>query len=144
MSSHGGFIGVALGVWGAAKILKFERWALADVIVVPAALGLALGRVGNFINLELYPGYWALVVVAADVGIALLCWYVLTHGTPRGCTMGRVLALFLILYSVVRFGNEFVRIQEWPLILGLTRGQLLTIPVFLLGLYFWVKKAPVA
>ncbi len=54
MSSHGGFIGVGLALWLFARKQKINLLDLLDVIVVPVALGLALGRVGNLINGELY------------------------------------------------------------------------------------------
>jgi phosphatidylglycerol:prolipoprotein diacylglycerol transferase len=48
--------GVAVALWWAAKKLHVNIWALADIVVIPVALGLALGRVGNYINQELYWG----------------------------------------------------------------------------------------
>lgn len=195
MSSHGGFVGVALVLFVAAKKLYASPmlhgranadaaniFELADVVVIPVAFGLALGRLGNFINQELYVGYWALIVAAADALIGLICLFVLQRGGQKNNELritgdlskghrpppdglqppadggetrrqdplnnhyffgtGRILALFLVSYSIVRFLNEYVRIQEWPLILGLTRGQLFTIPIFLIGIYFWFKKLP--
>jgi len=153
MSSHGGFVGVVIVLcWLARKPMVHPRgvpWvqrflALADVIVVPVAFGLALGRVGNFINQELYPGYWALVVAGADVALSLLCWYLLkkdTLFTPGGCKKGYVAGVFLVGYGVIRFLNEFVRIDEWPHILGLTYGQFLTVPIFLGGLWLVWKNS---
>lgn len=55
MASHGGFVGVILALWLAAKKFKISFLRLADEIVLPVALGLMLGRIGNFINGEL-PG----------------------------------------------------------------------------------------
>ena len=153
MSSHGGFVGVVIVLcWLARKPMVHPRgvpWvqrflALADVIVVPVAFGLALGRVGNFINQELYPGYWALVVAGADVALSLLCWYLLkkdTLFTPGGCKKGYVAGIFLVGYGVIRFLNEFVRIDEWPHVLGFTYGQFLTVPIFLLGLWLVWKNS---
>ncbi|MBI3255943.1 MAG: prolipoprotein diacylglyceryl transferase [Candidatus Andersenbacteria bacterium] len=148
MSSHGGFIGVALALWWLTRKpmvhLRGVPWAeiflaLADILVVPVAFGLALGRVGNFINQELYPGYWALVVAGADAALGLLCWYLLVgsknHVTPPGWKVGYVAGVFLVGYGVIRFLNEFVRIDEWSRVLGLTYGQFLTVPVFLLGVW---------
>lgn len=179
MSSHGGFIGVALALWYASKKLKINILALADVVVVPVAFGLALGRIGNFINQELYVGQWALYVAISDAMIGLICFLLVKgnkivennelkitgdaagvpHRAPAGYSRSRrmgeqtrqdpfnnhyfsgfykngdVLAIFLLLYGVIRFLNELVRIQEWPLVFGLTRGQLLTVPILLFGIY---------
>lgn len=148
MSSHGGFIGVGLALWWVSKKMNLSFWQLADVLVVPVAFGLALGRLGNFINQELYPGHWALVVAGADAVLGLVCWYFLVrsknHVIPRGWKFGSVTGIFLIGYAIIRFLNEFVRIQEWPHIFGLTYGQFLTLPVLLLGVYLLIKKAPTA
>lgn len=156
MSFHGGLIGATLAI---AFILRKRRadWLrFADVIVVPAALGLAFGRIGNFINGELYgpittlpwgmtfPGVEGvrhptqLYACAKDLFIASSCFLYLRR--PASST-GRAAALFLMLYGVLRFLVEYLRVQEYPVLdLGfftLTRGQQLTIPVFLLGCFLW-------
>ncbi|MBI3420976.1 MAG: prolipoprotein diacylglyceryl transferase [Candidatus Sungbacteria bacterium] len=153
MSSHGGFIGVALALWWLTRKpmvhLRSVPWAqrflaLADILVVPVTFGLALGRIGNFINQELYPGYWALVVAGADAALGLLCWYFLKKGTllpSAACQKGYVAGVFLIGYGLIRFLNEFVRIQEWPYMAGLTYGQFLTVPIFLAGLWLVWKNS---
>jgi phosphatidylglycerol---prolipoprotein diacylglyceryl transferase len=137
MSSHGGFVGVGLMLWWLSFKLKVRFLALVDVIVVPVAFGLALGRIGNFINQELYAGYWALGVAVADALLGLCCWYFLSS---QKLSVGRVTALFLIGYALIRFLNEFVRIDEWSHVWGLTYGQFLTLPIFLMGLWLWVKR----
>lgn len=154
MSFHGGLIGVALGLfwamrrWSGDKILR-----VADVVVVPAALGLAFGRIGNFINFELFGPVTTLpwgMAVPGQVGlhhptplyecayslvIAAACY--LTLRSSR--TPGRSFGLFLLLYGVFRFLVEFVRTPDAPLtdlyVFTLTRGQTLTVPVFLLGVF---------
>jgi len=64
------------------------------------------------------------------------------HAGPSG---GRTAALFLLLYSVLRFLIEYLRVQDYvPLMLGpvmLTRGQLLTIPLFVVGVWLWHKTS---
>lgn len=142
MSAHGGFIGVALALWWGTKKQQMYFLALADVLVVPVAFGLALGRLGNFINQELYSGYWALGVATADLVLGLICWYLLAQ---RKFAEGGVAATFLIGYALIRFVNEFVRLDDWPSLWGLTYGQVLTIPILILGLWLVlkVKKFPV-
>ncbi len=156
MSSHGGFIGAALGVWWAVRnfspLYKGERegvsiLAIADVISIPAAIGLALGRIGNITNREfgMYPWYEAF----ADICIAVICY--LSFRPPsrnlreRGSriksgmtTPGSIFALFLILYSIGRFLLEYLRPQEWSYVYGLTRGQAYTIPLLLAGVLLWI------
>ncbi len=157
MSSHGGFLGV-----GIAVVLYCHRNAvdirkILDIAVIPAAIGLALGRMGNFINLELYgtvttlpwgitiPGIEGLrhptqiYAVLKDLLIAGSCFWHLTRVHP--IRPGRTFAFFLMLYGVLRFFVEFFRVQSAPLldlwILSLSRGQLLTLPVLLLGIFLW-------
>lgn len=159
MASHGGFIGVTIALLIALrKRFWRERLAIADVCVVPIAIGLALGRIGNVINQELYgtvthlpwgiaiPGVeglrhpTALYAVIKDLLIAGLCFWHL-WGTARRFIPGHTIALFLMLYGVLRFSVEFFRVPDATLLdLGfmmLTRGQLLTVPVFVVGIVVW-------
>lgn len=135
MSSHGGFIGMGLVLLIGAKWLKINYWQLLDVVVVPAALGLALGRLGNVINHELYVTPLAQVVaVGQHLVIAGICYW--NYVTTK--KIGRTTGLFLILYSLARLFNEYLRESEWNLVLGfLTRGQAYTLPLFLIGLWLW-------
>lgn len=161
MSSHGGILGVALALWMFARVKRIDFWQLADVAVVPAALGLSLGRMGNFINQELYGTVtnlpWGVEVPGAegmrhpvqiyatmkDLLIAgVLYWHLRGRLTiakppypplPGGCA-GRTAGLFLILYGLLRFGLELLREQEWETWAGLSRGQWLTVPLILLGI----------
>jgi len=157
MASHGGFLGVILALWLFCRRTKVSFRRLADVLVIPVAIGLALGRFGNFINQELYgipttlP--WGIAIPGAeglrhptqlygflkDLLIALLCFL---HLRRRPFMPGTTAALFLMLYGLLRFMNEYLREQtaEPTDVLGLTltRGQLLTIPVFVAGVVLWV------
>ncbi len=122
---------------------------------MPVAIGLALGRLGNFINLELYGTVttlpWGmsfphaeglrhptqLYAIAKDVFIAATC-FVYLRRTQSSFVPGRATALFLMLYGILRFLIEFVRDQTgivmWA---GLSEGQLLTIPLLLAGAAMW-------
>ena len=159
MSSHGGFIGVAIAL---LIVLRRRSWneifAIADVIVVPVAIGLGLGRIGNFINQELYGTVttlpWGmhflgaeglrhpvqLYEMAGDWLNAAICFFCLLQSAKR-FTAGQVFALFLTMYGVVRFLVEFVRAQDYPAIhlffITLTVGQFYTIPLFLAGVTVW-------
>ncbi len=157
MASHGGFIGVALALLWALRKRKKDLLAIADLAVVPAAIGLAFGRFGNFINLELYgtatalpwgitiPGLEGLYhpvqlyAVAKDLLIASICFWHLKYVKP--VITGQTCALFFMLYGVLRFITEYFRFQSYPLIdleiAQISRGQLFTIPVFLFGAFLW-------
>lgn len=156
MASHGGFIGVALAfLWTLRKRAWLEKLAIVDIAVVPIAIGLALGRLGNFINQELYGTLttlpWGmefpdaeglrhptqLYAIIKDVFIASTCFTYLRR-TKDSFVPGRATALFLMLYGVLRFLVEIVRDQTGVEMYGsLSEGQLLTIPVFVAGAAMW-------
>ncbi|MEI8230558.1 MAG: prolipoprotein diacylglyceryl transferase [Candidatus Peregrinibacteria bacterium] len=163
MSSHGGFIGVGIALLVVSRMKRIPLLTLLDVIVVPAAIGLACGRVGNFINQELYgiptslpwgiaiPGIEGLrhptqiYAVIKDLFIAGVCFLHLRRS--RDTSPGGTFALFLILYGALRFLMEYLRVQDYSgITLGvvtLTRGQLLTIPLIIvgMGITFWRKSS---
>ena len=158
MSFHGGLVGVGIALWLFAKRETLDFWKILDIAVIPAALGLAFGRFGNFINQELYgpvtdlpwgmaiPGVEGLrhptplYAMVKDLLIASICFLHLRRNAIPGATT----ALFLILYVILRFSIEFVRVETaagFDLgLLYLTRGQLLSIPVLLLGLWILWKR----
>lgn len=134
MSSHGGFIGVALVLWFVSSQLNTSFWKLLDTIVVPASIGFALGRLGNFINQELFvPAEAAFLAVIGNLVVAGLCYWVLQDKRKDGL----VLAVFLMGYAVQRFITEFFREDPFGGVGNLTRGQMYTVVVFLIGLGFW-------
>ncbi len=154
MASHGGIIGVAVALWLAARQLRINVWALADSVVVPAAVGLALGRIGNFINQELYgtpttlpwgitvpdsSGYYhpvQLYEAAANSLVAVLGYYLLTRG--RRIVPGSTFALFIVFYGSLRLVISYWRLpdrivgQVGPLTVSLS--QVLTIVLVISGL----------
>lgn len=157
MSSHGGMVGALAGLAWASRRLHIPILALLDSLVVPASLGLAVGRLGNFINQELYGTMttlpWGmhfsgaagkrhpvqLYAVAKDLFLAGICWYAVR--SRRTKTVGLPTALFLIGYSLLRFLLEFVREPEYPLwqvgSLSLTHGQLYSVPLLVVGVTLW-------
>lgn len=141
MSWHGGLVGVGLALWLASRRLRVNIWRLADVVVAPAMLGLAVGRLGNVINGELFVGSLAqFLAVAVNVFMAgVLYWYL----QRREWQAGMAAALFFILAGLVRFGMEYVRTQEYALVLGLSRGQLLSLIIVVAGglLVIWQRQS---
>jgi phosphatidylglycerol---prolipoprotein diacylglyceryl transferase len=152
MASHGGFIGVTVALM---YVLRGRTWdeflRIADVISIPIAIGLGLGRIGNFINQELYGTItslpWGMYFAGAEglrhpiqlydfalqMMIAGLCFMHLR----RSKTSGKTFALFLILYGVARFLLEFIREQNGVYFWGLSEGQILTIPLLVIALWLW-------
>lgn len=132
MSSHGGFIGAALAVWLVARRMQIYPLTIADIVSPLAAGGLMLGRIGNGINQEF--GTYAIYEAIGDGCIALICFYML----GRSKRQGFVFSVFLLLYGVERFFLEYIRPQEWPIFLGLSRGQLFTIPLLIIAVLLLV------
>ena len=161
MSSHGGFLGVSIALGYTLWKRRVPFLPFLDVITVPIALGLALGRVGNFINLELYGTVtsvaWATAIpgveglrhptffyaIAKNLFIGAVC---LWHLRAQAERPGTVFALFLMLYGALRFAVEYFRDQPYGgvdlFVILLTRGQLLSIPIVLIGfgLMIWVYR----
>ncbi len=153
MSFHGGFLGAIVAGLIFSRKKGCAPLALADVCFLTAPVGLFLGRIGNFINGELYgrvttvawgvvfPGGGALprhpsqlyeAVLEGPVTLVLL-WLLFR----KGCRAGSVLWSFIALYGFFRFGVEFFREPDahLGLVLGtFSMGQLLSLPMALFGL----------
>ncbi len=145
MSFHGGLIGSVLaGVWCCKRSAK-DSWLVADLVAATAPIGLGCGRLGNFINGELFGRItnvpWAMVFPAGGPfprhpselyeffleGVVLFSVQWLVKDKTRRA--GVLTALFVTLYGVFRFAVEFFREPDPQLgfILGpLTMGQVLS------------------
>jgi phosphatidylglycerol---prolipoprotein diacylglyceryl transferase len=125
MSFHGGLIGVLIvGILFSWRNKK-SFWKITDLLIVTVPIGLGLGRIGNFINGELYGRVtqvpWGMVFPkggpdprhpsqlyesALEGGVLfLILWFMKDRKLPTG----GLLALFLSLYGVFRFFVEFFR-----------------------------------
>ncbi|MFT0534305.1 prolipoprotein diacylglyceryl transferase [Castellaniella hirudinis] len=162
MSFHGGLLGVSIAMLWFARKRGLPLLAVGDFIAPLIPLGLAAGRLGNFINGELWGRPtdlpWAMVFPGSQDGLArhpsqlyemglegfalfaLLWWFA---RKPR--PMGQTSAVFLMAYGVLRFLVEFTREPDDFLGLlagGLSMGQLLSIPMVLigLGLFVWAAR----
>ncbi|MBI3056408.1 MAG: prolipoprotein diacylglyceryl transferase [Betaproteobacteria bacterium] len=160
MSFHGGFLGVIIALLWYARSRR-QRWlAITDFIAPLAPLGLGAGRLGNFINAELWGRAasvpWATVFPTVDrvprhpsqlyefalegVVLFVVLWWYAAKPRPRGA----VSAWFLIGYGVFRFAVEFTREPDsflGLLALGLSMGQWLSLPMIAAGvaLLIWAR-----
>ena len=150
LSIHGGLLGGLLSGLIYCRRRKIDFFALADVFVIPLAFCLCLGRIGNFINGELYGRIsslpWAVKFPGVD-GFRhpsqlyeslknLIIFAVLWNLNKKRLRKGTAFFLFITLYSLFRFLVEFFRQPDPQLgfVLGnLTMGQLISIPFFLIG-----------
>lgn len=157
MSFHGGFIGVLAAMWLFSRKCGKPWLAVTDFIAPLVPLGLAAGRIGNFINGELWGRVtglpWGMVFPQAGdgmarhpsqlyqfalEGLALFCvlWWFSRRSRPQGA----VSALFLMGYGVFRFLAEFAREPDDFLGLlagGLSMGQWLSLPMLAAGVLMW-------
>lgn len=156
LSFHGGLIGaLAAGyIFTVKKGINFLE--LADIVVVPLALGLFLGRIGNFVNGELFGRItnvpWAVKFPGAE-GFRhpsqlyeslknLFIFAVLFKIRDKKLPKGFMFFTFLTLYGLLRFVIEFYREPDPQLgfiIFNLTMGQLLSLPLFVVGLAALIK-----
>ncbi len=153
MSFHGGLIGVIVAMWFYAHKIHRSLLTLTDFIAPVVPVGLAAGRVGNFINGELWGRVtempWGMVFPHAGnlprhpsqlyefllegVMLFILLWWFAKSVRPTGAISG----LFLMWYGCFRFLIEFFRepdAQMGFVAFGwMTKGQVLSLPMIVLG-----------
>ena len=156
MSFHGGLLGVLAAMWLYARKLGKGFFAVTDFIAPLVPIGLGTGRIGNFINGELWGAPttvpWAVIVdgqarhasqlyEACLEGLALflILWLFSAQPRPRMA----VSAVFLLGYGVFRCGMEFIRLPDAHmgyLAFGwVTMGQVLSLPLVVFGcLLLWL------
>ena len=153
MSFHGGVLGVFIALWIYARKINKSVFDITDFIVPAVPLGLGAGRLGNFINGELWGRVtdvpWGMVFPHAGseprhpsqlyefglegILLFIILWIFSRKTRPRFAVTG----LFLMGYATFRFLVEFFREPDFQIgfvAFGwLTKGQLLSIPMFILG-----------
>lgn len=161
MSFHGGLIGVLLALTYHARKTGRRFLEVGDFVAPLVPVGLMFGRIGNFINGELWgraadPGLpWAMIFPQAGdhlprhpsqlyqaglEGLALfiILWLYTARLRPLGAASG----LFLIGYGVFRFIAEYFRSPDAG-IFGqsdvVSMGQWLSLPMILIGIWLWVR-----
>jgi phosphatidylglycerol:prolipoprotein diacylglycerol transferase len=161
MSFHGGLIGVLIAMWLFARRHRRTFLAVADFAVPLMPLGLMAGRIGNFINHELWGRVtdlpWGVVFPAAGLdprhpsqlyeafleGVVLFALVWIYSSRPR--KPGAVGGLFLAGYGIARFAVEFVREPDshlGPVAFGwMTMGQLLSLPMIIVGIWLLIRPA---
>ena len=169
MSFHGGLLGVVVAYLLYARNFKLDPFVVGDFAAPLIPFGLLTGRIGNFINGELWgkptdlpwgmvfahaptaePRHPSMLYEAFLEGVVLLAvlWWFGLKPRPRMAVAG----LFLLLYGMFRFAVEFVRLPDAHigyLAFGwLTMGQVLSTPMVLAGALMlalaYSRKTPVA
>lgn len=159
MSFHGGAIGAVLGLFYTAYTRKINFWLLTDLAALFAPIGLFLGRIANFVNDELWgrvtnvpwavrfpsggglPRHPSQLYEAFLEGVVIFAVLNILWRMPKiREKRGLVSSLFVLMYAVFRFLVEYVRQPDEQLgflWLGLTMGQWLSVPIFLLGVFLF-------
>ena len=157
MSFHGGLLGTIAAGYFFARKYNIKFFALTDIMAVVAPIGICLGRLANFVNGELYgrvtdsplgmvfpgggdlPRYPSQLFEATLEGAVLFTFLLIIAMFTRALQKtGLISGMFLIGYSIARSTCEFFRdpdsfihfLPDW-----ITMGQLLCIPMLLLGIY---------
>lgn len=161
MSFHGGLIGVIVSMIWTSYRQHRSFWQSADFIAPLIPFGLGAGRIGNFINGELWGRVtdvpWAMVFPQADMlprhpsqlyqafleGLVL--FVILNLFVRKPLPTGSVAGMFLVCYGMFRFLVEYVREFDPTVNTAtdlITRGQLLSLPMVVVGLaiMLWAYK----
>ena len=158
MSFHGALFGVVVTSYIFSKKNSIPLFLISDLLSICAPIGIFFGRISNFINQELigrqtdfiisirYPGeeitrhisqLYEAIFEGMIPAIILIILFL-----KKKTKYGILTAIFLINYAVTRFLIEFIRQPDIQLGLKLdffTQGQILTIPIFLLGFIILYK-----
>jgi phosphatidylglycerol:prolipoprotein diacylglycerol transferase len=152
MSFHGGLVGVLVAMWLYGRAIQQPFFVVTDFIAPWVPAGLLAGRIGNFINGELWgkptspDAPWAVLVdgearhasqlyegALEGILLFLVLWLYTRKPRPTMAASG----LFLLVYGLCRFIVEFVRVPDAQigyLAFGwLTMGQVLSAPMIIAG-----------
>jgi len=154
MAFHGGLIGAIIGTYLFCKKNKIKFYDIADIIVIPLALGLSFGRIGNFINQEFYGKLtdvpWGIhydIVegkrhpsqIYESIKNFIIFLILLNMYKLKKLKKGVIFWTFNLLYSIFRFSIEFFKDQQT--FYNLTYGQWISIPLFIISIIFLIRIA---
>ncbi len=155
MSFHGGFVGVLLGILYFCQKNNISFFIISDFLAKLTPIGLFTGRIGNFINGELWgkPTDLFLGVIFPKIDNiprhptqlyeafleGILLFFILNFLLSKKIKVSYISGYFLIYYSLFRFIVEFLRVPDlhigYILFDWVKLGQILCIPMFIFGLY---------
>jgi phosphatidylglycerol---prolipoprotein diacylglyceryl transferase len=161
LAFHGGAIGMFTAILIFSRLQKVRFWNLADCLVLAAPVGLFLGRIGNFINAELYGREttvpWAMQFPVRDFSGAVLYWTTPRHPSQiyeavaegllslailwmlkrRVRLQGVLTGIGISWYAIARFCVEFLREKDAQMSYyfgWMTMGQVLSLGMLVVGI----------
>ena len=163
MSFHGGLVGVTVAIVIFCRMRKLRLLRVSDLVACQVPIGLFFGRIANFINGELWGRptdvSWGMIFPDPRAGgiprhpsqlyqallegvlLYLILWQ-WRRRTGARTRPGELTGVFCMGYAIARIIGEFFR-QPDPqlgfLFGGTTMGQLLSVPLFLLGLWLFIR-----
>ena len=160
LSFHGGLMGVIVSLYVYAQQHRISFLRLADSICTAMPIGLGLVRIGNFINGELFgrptDGTWGFIFPTDPYGFArhpsqlyeaffegVFLFIVLIIVNAKNKQHGVISGTFLFTYGLIRFFIEYFRQPDSHMgfvALQLSMGQLLSIPMVIIGLLLLIKS----
>ena len=161
MSFHGGILGVICALYLFSKAKKQQFLYVCDFLAPSVAIGLGLGRIGNFINAELYGRQtdmpWGVIFPTDPQALTrhpsqlyqaflegIVLFFIVWIFAKKQRNLGQVSAVFFIFYSLFRILVEFTREPDAHLGLYagfISMGQILSLPMLFLGIYLYLKPA---
>ena len=166
MSFHGGLLGVIIAIILFCRQRKLNYWAVGDTVACAVPIGLFFGRIANFINGELFGRVsdvpWAMVFpnggtlarhpsqlyeALLEGLLMFIVLYLLSQKEHLRLKVGFLSGVFMVGYAVAR---SFVEVFRQPdaqigfLFGNFTMGQLLSVPLVLLGLYLIFRSPKTA
>ena len=170
LAIHGAIIGGSVALWWYTKRFKHNFWQLAAIAVTTLPLAQALGRWGNFFNQELFGRPtnlpWGIPIDPANrpwqyldftyfhptflyeamgnliifiILISCQIW-IIKKQKITSSSYFQLLTFYFLLYSLLRFSLEFIRLDPTPIISGLRFPQLISILVIISCLIYWALK----
>lgn len=158
MSFHGGLIGVGISTILFCKKYKYRFLEVTDFVVVLVPIGLFFGRIGNFINGELWGsitssplGFYIIeegvyrhaTQLYEAFGEGIILFFIVFYVSKKTTNIGTTTSIFLISYSIIRSLIEIIRVPDdhigYLLYNWVTMGQLLSIPMIIIALLILIK-----
>jgi len=168
LAIHGAIIAGILVLIFFAKKNRLNFWKLSAIIVPGMALGQAIGRFGNYFNQELFglpttlawgipidlfhrpieyitQAYFHPTFLYESVGSLLICFILIFLITNKNLKLNKniyiwVTLAYMVLYSILRFSLEFIRIDRSPLFLGLRFPQVMSLIIIIISIIILTYK----